>query len=190
MLQGSQEINGVPIIYTNMQEYKTGALSVLCALWPVINFSICLSYLMGPLAPQPSSLLYCSLAKHWLSGCATWDHVHHEIARFWAQHQGRKVRTEEESRTEGCVSLLVQYRCTVPPMSHFLPCLPGRCSAVSLGRKMWLQGCLIQLGPRIHGENGSNGEMNCSSISAQQQLKSSRLALSYGCRYYVCLSFC
>lgn len=139
---------------------------------------------MGPPAPWPSSLLYCSLAKHWLPGCAMWEHVHHEIARIWAQHQDRKVRTEEESRTEGCVSLLapVQMRCASNDTFSPLPCWGDAVQWVlllSLGRKMWLQGCLIQLGPRIHGESESNGEMNCNSSSAQQQLRRSRFSFSH-----------
>lgn len=168
-------INGVPIICTNRQECKTGFLWVLCALWSVNNFSICLSYPHGTSSSPPPLLLYCSLAKRWLSGCATWKHVHHETASVWASTRvgrwGQRRRAGQKAVFHSCHRCrCAESRIQNPPMTHFLLCLVGRHSAGSLGRKMWLWGCLIQLGPRIHGENGSNGEMNSNASSAQKQI--------------------
>lgn len=128
---------------------------------------------MGSPAPWPSSLLYCSLAKHCLSGCATWDHVCYEIASVWAQHQGRKVRAEEENRTEGCASFLalVQMCCASNDAFSPLPCWEqclwkGRCGF----RDIW-----SSWGPGSMGKVGAMGKWT----ATPEELSSSSKAADF-----------
>lgn len=182
------EINGVPTIYTNMQVCKTGFLWVLCALWSVINFSICLSYPHGTsssLAPLPavqlsSQALIVRLCH--VGSCPPWN------CKCLHQHQGRKVRTEEESRTESCISLLAPMQMCCASNDTFSP-LPGweMLSRVS-GKEDVALGMSHPAGAQDPWGKWEQWGNELQPQQCSQQLKSSRFSFSHGCRYNVCLS--
>lgn len=164
---------------------------MLCTLWTVISFSICLKCPHGicsSLSLLPA--LSCSLAKSAFSCCAMQEPWTPSIANIWVQHQGMKVGKQDKSRVGGSVLLLVPAAASwclccldfIPGLSC-CPALLGGSNAVGAT----LSGSMekTQLGSSTYRKVRAMGKWTMT----PGVLCSSEFSFSHSCRHNICLFF-